>query len=1093
MNRIFKSISMMLVAAAAFVGCNRAEIVGTPDFTLLTADGDACITMTSMEQYTIDLTYLPYRAAKATDQIAADMYGVKSNCSWRFEAAGDDQDWCTPYPDHGDKEGVVRFFTTRNYDQVNARTAAFKIYINDGQREIPVGGLLLINQAAAVDFLKLNVAKVEVNKEGGNANVTVTSNVPWTYSLTPIADYASPEIEEWIEDRTKLKYEDADSTILSVSNTLKFRLSDNSDGSIRGAELNVICPDYPDLSQKIVITQYGVEVEVSGFPVKWHAANNDFPKWASKSNPLPTLTAFEGAGTITYHIADIAGLDRTNSSTDVSGSNPRINGAWPGDYLEFNTPTPVSAGSLIKLVFEGRISGSGIKHWALTYKDGSEWKYVTTPTTETIEGFGEITYTHDMAPGGSADEFNKVISAVVRYTNTTDEVAFRFAPVSTVIASSLALMEKPTTASARLDYSGAEGSEPEISCVASGGELKTAEIIVKGLEKDFITFESKPEKGVTFSIESDEDFNLSADVDWLHFDKTQGTMEDGLTVTVTCDPSDLTKMREGKILILAGVTRKYIPVVQSAASQELESFISVVGGNTKNIDADVQSFKVKLQTNSEYAVEIPADVDWISTEPLTKGVVVEEVELYCSANTATEERSAVINFVNEAKGLVAPLKVIQAAAAPSGETVVSWTFSVDAMTGYKDAFEKSNSLPAAKGTGYISWVDLPENVALDVNAKKTHVIGGTGEPYVTGAWVGDYWEFTVPNVTVPAGSSVTFDAVTRCSATGHKYWAMMYLDGTEWKYVKATAEETESPQKSTYTHIVTSSNQNFVETFKLTKGLANEPLKIRFICTANWQCGGAGALAAPNGGTHRWSVPAGTVQGPTITIKEPVAEVIFREDFEWFDTQAKALGATPAVEVDNPSSTAVNIMGKVGDPDGDAILAGLVERGYEYLWGATFKSGDVEPGVFTNDPAVVVDPKVLYICPNYLKFGKSSVSAAFRFPVRSLKETKDLVIEFDWCWQVTGSWNADIMTLVLDSNKGTFEETNAATSVELQSTQSVESGKSHLAWQHAKVVLNGASEGVVLTIRPKNANPYISNPARGQNRWYLDNIKVSAQ
>lgn len=869
MNRIFKSISMMLVAAAAFVGCNRAEIVGTPDFTLLTADGDACITMTSMEQYTIDLTYLPYRAAKATDQIAADMYGVKSNCSWRFEAAGDDQDWCTPYPDHGDKEGVVRFFTTRNYDQVNARTAAFKVYINDGQREIPVGGLLLINQAAAVDFLKLNVAKVEVNKEGGNANVTVTSNVPWTYSLTPVADYASPEIEEWIEDRTKLKYEDEDSTILSVSNTLKFRLSDNSDGSIRGAELNVICPDYPDLSQKIVITQYGVEVEVSGFPVKWHAANNNFPKWASKSNPLPTLTAFEGAGTITYHIADIAGLDRSASSTDVSGSNPRINGAWPGDYLEFNTPTPVSAGSLIKLVFEGRISGSGIKHWALTYKDGSEWKYVTTPTTETIEGFGEITYTHDMAPGGSADDFNKVISAVVRYTNTTDEVAFRFAPVSTVIASSLALMEKPTTASARLDYSGAEGAEPEISCVASGGELKTAEIIVKDLEKDFITFESKPEKGVTFSIESDEDFNLSADVDWLHFDKTQGTMEDGLTVTVTCDPSDLTKMREGKILILAGVTRKYIPVVQSAASQELESFISVVGGNTKNIDADVQSFKVKLQTNSEYAVEIPADVDWISTEPLTKGVVVEEVELYCSANTATEERSAVINFVNEAKGLVAPLKVIQAAAAPSGETVVSWTFSKDAMTDYKDAFEKSNSLPAAKGTGYISWVDLPENVALDVNAKKTHVIGGTGEPYVTGAWVGDYWEFTVPNVTVPAGSSVTFDAVTRCSGTGHKYWAMMYLDGTEWKYVKETATESESAQKSTYTHILTSDNQNFVETFKLTKGLANEPLKIRFICTANWQCGGAGALAAPNGGTHRWSVPAGTVQGPVITIKEP--------------------------------------------------------------------------------------------------------------------------------------------------------------------------------------------------------------------------------
>ena len=63
-----------------------------------------------------------------------------------------------------------------------------------------------------------------------------------------------------------------------------------------------------------------------------------------------------------------------------------------------------------------------------------------------------------------------------------------------------------------------------------------------------------------------------------------------------------------------------------------------------------------------------------------------------------------------------------------------WAFSAATMGSYTDAFVKNNSLPATKGTGYISWNNLEDNIALDVDSNKSKVIGKTGEPYVTGVW-----------------------------------------------------------------------------------------------------------------------------------------------------------------------------------------------------------------------------------------------------------------------------------------------------------------------------------------------------------------------
>lgn len=220
-----------------------------------------------------------------------------------------------------------------------------------------------------------------------------------------------------------------------------------------------------------------------------------------------------------------------------------------------------------------------------------------------------------------------------------------------------------------------------------------------------------------------------------------------------------------------------------------------------------------------------------------------------------------------------------------------------------------------------------------------------------------------------------------------------------------------------------------------------------------------------------------------------VNEIIyFADDFEWFADLALTEGAGDAVGTDDPGATAPNVwkMGTSGD-----FFSRFNERGYQYLYS---KVGMTE---FESGPAQEPNSKVgkdgsLYIQSNYLKFGQTSYSGALRLPALSaIQGAANVQIEFDWCWQVTGAYKPDLMTLSVDATAGQFADTAGPTSAALESTQSTVDGDSHIVWQHVVIVLNGATAETVLTIRPTNADPDVQNPVRHQNRWYLDNIKIT--
>ena len=222
-----------------------------------------------------------------------------------------------------------------------------------------------------------------------------------------------------------------------------------------------------------------------------------------------------------------------------------------------------------------------------------------------------------------------------------------------------------------------------------------------------------------------------------------------------------------------------------------------------------------------------------------------------------------------------------------------------------------------------------------------------------------------------------------------------------------------------------------------------------------------------------------------IKVAKPVP--VYADDFEWIAPFAEAEAAGDAVGTDDPHSTCPNVwkMGSSAD-----FFAKFNAFGYKYLH-STSGSTEYVPGPVQKPNSVVGKEGSLYIQANYLKFGQTQHNGALVLPALSeIEGTASVCIEFDWCWQVTGLNRADLMTLSVDATVGQFAASGTATSAPVESAQSTVDGESHLAWQHASIVLNGATPETILTIRPTEADPSVQNPLRHQNRWYLDNIQV---
>lgn len=266
--------------------------------------------------------------------------------------------------------------------------------------------------------------------------------------------------------------------------------------------------------------------------------------------------------------------------------------------------------------------------------------------------------------------------------------------------------------------------------VMLASEAVKANINVEGLDSDLITFEGTPEAPYTFKVSSDVDFNVSASANWLHIENGSGLAGETKTVSVTCDPSELSVLRKGEITIKSGVTSRKIQVVQSAAGQELDPFISIKEGNSVEVLGQGAEFAVTVQANTSFETKI--DADWIQLLPSTTAKVEwTPLKFKAAANLTGVARTGTVRFV---KGTI--------------ESV---------LTVKQDKFEPSIKVTTTDNAVPSEGKSLPVHIVSNVDF--TASAAGMTLP-VSSAKAGTY-DLSIPvpaNTGVPRKLSVTFES-----------------------------------------------------------------------------------------------------------------------------------------------------------------------------------------------------------------------------------------------------------------------------------------------------------------------------------------------
>lgn len=575
------------------------------------------------------------------------------------------------------------------------------------------------------------------------------------------------------------------------------------------------------------------------------------------------FSAVEGSGYITYVPYDLSSNNGNNKYLlDISGKDPRVTGPWPEDYWLFYGDKPVKSGSKVQIKFGTRTSATGHKYWILEYLDGKTWKVAGTPLVSTDMPEGKnVTYTHAMAPDGST---NIAVNETVVFTRNVEHLQFRFRCVANWQASGNGPLAARNGGTARLAIgSGANEVPQPCVIILEEGDGSAAEPVDAHITVDpsYITFEGTPSEPKTITVTSDQAYTLSASASWFQIDTESGEAGETKTVTVTCNPSELSSMREGYITVLAGETELKVPVIQSAAGQAVEPFISIVEGNSFTVKADAGTANITVQSNVDYEYEIVEGADWLSIAPATKAMVsTEGFTVTYSANDSETDRTARIRVFNSAHNLETVVTLTQKA---STVVLAKWNLSASTMAAYADLFNTPTSaevkaggfggayLPANdKGSGSIRFWSIDKS-ALDVNDKFARVIGGTGEPYMTGVWPGDYWYLTAnPSSTLEAGSIIHVSFTEKASGTGMKFWLIEYLDGGTWKPAMETSTGKVGEDTFTYNVELMNTTAKNID-FKFTLTAPSDEIAVRITCVANAQANGKGALGAPNGGTIR--------------------------------------------------------------------------------------------------------------------------------------------------------------------------------------------------------------------------------------------------
>ena len=864
---------LLCAALGILAACNREKdgfkVKGDPYFSIVVLD-DADIKIASLDemtsQYTLSMTADGYsKSANANNHVSkAVRFHVTSNLRWKVvPASGEAASWIHPFPETGEKDGIFFFKVDRNIDPENGREMLFNVLVDKGSGYFePLEGMIRVEQDKSDLFLELSAAKFSMAATGGKINLRVKANVDWSYAITPMSDYAT-ESTGWIEDLSE-------HTEGKQVDTLRLQVAPNESG-IRGAELAVrYTIDGTDLTEKVSITQYpATETNLEGFPVKWavRVADNTF---AATFPSDGTITPVSGAGMITFNndcgkAADTKG----NVKLDVSDNSPRATGVWPGDYCEFAAYSPVSAGTIAKIVFATRTSATGQKYWRLEYRDGETWKIVGTPLTdETVSGPDgrPVVYTHAMNSDGAT---NTLVESVAIYTENTDQVEFRFICAANYQASGAGPLSAPNGGTWRLSVDAAtedDPYQPTISIVAAGSEVLVPANL--SVTPSHLVFESGSAGSKQFMVTCNQAFTLSASDSWVHISAEGADPGENLPFTVTCDANSATTSREATITVKAGITRKDISVIQSAGGGgggggDLEPFIAVMSGSNVSLPSGSGTYTVRLLTNVDLSVQ--SSDTWLSAAPVPRtraeAETVEYRVSYSKNSSTSSSRTAGIRFYNSASNVDAVVVFTQAVNPGDNPTEFPIVWSMPAASNVRGVDYDLNNISGSyvysdthdgKMTVIRTSTTDPTSSNTTYQARTEERWGGKHCLLHYGIYKGDYWLFEVFNVKNTAGT-YTIEYNMESSGNGPKYFLLEYsLDGNTWTEIDSQPGTYGSAESFNYTYSLDTASviKTVSKTFHLGAMSDFATLSIRARCVSKSRVSGTD-MALNHGATNR--------------------------------------------------------------------------------------------------------------------------------------------------------------------------------------------------------------------------------------------------
>ena len=817
----------------------------------------------------------------------------------------------------------------------------------------------------------------------------------------------------------------------------------------------------------------GADETLVPYPLRWAMGKDLNYSNSTFNNDNPRIDPIQGIGYIEYVPSD---LESTNSAgnykLDVSGNNPRVTGPWVNDYWLFYGNGAIPANTEVQIAFEMRSSKWGQKYWVLEYLDGEEWK--TAPNVKYSDEPGYETPYHAATNEDGAT--NQPVMEVIKFRKNNEHLQIRLRCSANWRGGGQPMANPRTTASSRLSVTNVDDDtyKPNIIILKEGNGVEKDPVYANiEVSTDLLTFNGVPGDPKVLTITSDYDFTVSTSASWLSLDVTEGLAGEPTEILVTCEESELPDLRQGTIKIISEDSEKVVNVVQSAAGQVLDPFISITTGNHKEVLEIDGALDVCVQSNVEVSAE--AVDDWLGVTEAGTKVQVEWTNFVVTyaANESPDPRTGTVRFFNEEKNLETVLTVVQAGKEPEPEYPEGVYFQDD----FEWLAPWSGSSPDDVTDNSVG--SAPNMFTTEALAPALAELQKRGYGYVWG-WDGQDWSDGTPD----EGSKQTLYLMknylkfgkTSCNS-GIILPALTYIEGTadvdltfDWCWCMTGKSK---PDLMTLTLTLTGGG-TFADTGAEVSGEITSAQPTKDDQTKlEWQHATVKILGATpstritirptyanpkisnSRDQNRWYLD-------NIKVAEPEPVVVFQDDFSWFKDIADAAGAGDGVGNQESGATAPNVY--TFDETGSAAFLQLFnDMGYE----------DLNPS-----------GKVLYMQKYYLKFSKNKVLGGIRLPKMSLGSApSNAVLEFDWCAQMGGSGSVDNVSLNVElTGAGTCADSGAAKSNDIAHTQ--ETGQ--MFWQHVIISLKDVTDDTRIEIKPSNFGA-----TSGYYRWFLDNIKVT--